>query len=130
MSETSENVAKAAENTANAATEAVKAERAPVRKAVTLLKRNPLGVVALVGAAAALIEIELAVGILAGIGATALLTLKTGPEARQEVLTKGKWAIERARSLTVRAKDQAEATTQAAAPAATPESSPSATPAA
>src|SRR4051794_38333578 len=68
MSETSENVAKAAENTANAATEAVKAERAPVRKAVTLLKRNPLGVVALVGAAAALIEIELAVGILAGIG--------------------------------------------------------------
>jgi hypothetical protein len=118
MSETSENTAPAAKTTAAAVAEAAKPAREQVRKAFVALKRHPLGTVALVGAAVALVEVELAVGILAGIGATALLTLKTGPEARQEVLTKGRWAIERARSLKVRAQDSAAAATPEGSPAA------------
>jgi hypothetical protein len=65
------------------------AKPARVREAVKVLARHPLGAIALIGAAVALVEIELAVGILAGIGATALLATKSGPEARQEVFTKG-----------------------------------------
>jgi hypothetical protein len=126
MSETSENTAPAAQTTAAAettaaVTEAAKPERVQVRKAFGALKRHPLGMVALVGAAVALVEVELAVGILAGIGATALLTLKTGPEARQEVLAKGKWALERARSLKVRTADAATEAATPAAPATAPE---------
>jgi hypothetical protein len=87
---------------------------AQVRKAFGALKKHPLGVIALMGAAVALIELELAVGILAGIGATALLTKKTGPEARQEVLAKGKWAVGRARALTTRGKEKEQAAASAA----------------
>src|SRR5689334_6501432 len=74
------------------------------RKALNVLKGHPLGIVALIGAAAALVEIELAVGILTGIGATALLATKSGPQAREEVLAKGKWAIDRARAFANRPK--------------------------
>jgi hypothetical protein len=113
MSETSENAASAADNGAAAVKEAAKSE--PVRKAVNMLKSHPLGVVALAGAAVALVEVELAVGILAGIGATALLARKSGPEARQEVLAKGKRAVERARALKLR-KEPAQAAATPAAP--------------
>jgi hypothetical protein len=110
----------------------VKAKPAKVRKAIALLKSHPLGLVAVVGAAVALVEIELAVGILTGVGATVLLATKSGPEARQEVrslgqgvLTKGKAAIERARvALASRAKTQpaepAAASATAPAETATP----------
>jgi hypothetical protein len=119
MSETSENAAPAADN----GTATVKeAKTDPVRKAFGVLKRHPLGIVALAGAAVALVEVELAVGILAGIGATALLALKSGPEARQEVLAKGqevlakgKSAVERARAIKLR-KEPAEAAANAASP--------------
>jgi hypothetical protein len=103
-----------------------KAEPAKVRKAIALLKSHPLGLVVAVGAAVALVEIELAVGILTGVGATALLVTKSGPEARQEVrslgqevFTKGKAALERARvALASRAKaPPAEAAAPATAPA-------------
>ena len=109
----------------------VKAERARVREALGVLKRHPLGLVVAIGAAAALVEIELAVGILTGVGATALLATKSGPDARQEVLnkgqevfTKGKAALERARvALTTRAKSRdaepAATATAATAPEAT-----------
>jgi hypothetical protein len=63
-----------------------------VKSALALVKRNPLKAVALGAAAIASLEVELAVGILAGIGATALLTTKPGSEAREEVLSKGKAA--------------------------------------
>lgn len=112
----------------------VSAKPAKVRKAIALLKSHPLGLVAVVGAAIALVEIELAVGILTGVGATALLATKSGPDARQEVrslgqgvLSKGKAAIERARvALASRAKTQpaepaaaaATASAEAAAPKA------------
>jgi hypothetical protein len=100
-------------------------EPAKVRNAIALLKRHPLGLVVAVGAAVALVEVELAVGILTGIGATALLATKSGPEARQEVrslgqevVTKGKAALERARvALASRAKARAELTAPAPAEA-------------
>jgi len=71
---------------------------AKMREALGVLKQHPLGAVATVAAATALIEVELAVGILAGLGATALLATKSGPEARQQVMERGKWAYARARS--------------------------------
>jgi hypothetical protein len=115
----------------------VNAEPARVRKAIALVKSHPLGVVLAVGAAVALVEIELAVGILTGVGATALLVTKSGPEARQEVrslgqevFTKGKAAIERARiALASRSKTQpaaADAAPSAEAAAPKAEESPAA----
>jgi hypothetical protein len=68
-----------------------------VQQAITAAKAHPLGAVATVAAAAALVEIEFAVGILTGLGATALLVTKSGPEARDQVIARGKQAIERAR---------------------------------
>jgi len=75
-----------------------------VRDAISLIKQHPLGAVATVAAATAFIEVELAVGILAGLGATALLANQSGPEARQRVLAGGKWALERARTAVAKAK--------------------------
>jgi hypothetical protein len=68
-----------------------------VQQAFTTAKAHPLGAVATVAAAAALVEIEFAVGILTGLGATALLASKSGPEARDEVIARGRQAIARAR---------------------------------
>lgn len=65
-----------------------------MKSALSLVKKNPLKAVALGAAALASLEVELAVGILAGIGATALLTTKPGAEAREDVLIKGKAARE------------------------------------
>jgi hypothetical protein len=102
----------------------VNAEPARVRKAIALVKSHPLGVVLAVGAAVALVEIELAVGILTGVGATALLVTKSGPEARQEVrslgqevFTKGKAAIERAR-IALASRSKTRPTAANAAPSA------------
>lgn len=68
-----------------------------VKQAVALAKEHPLGAVAAAAAAVALIEVEFAVGLLTGIGATALLARKTGPEARDQVIARGKQALARAR---------------------------------
>lgn len=103
----------------------VKAAPARLRQAIALLTSHPLGVVVAVGAAVALVEVELAVGILTGVGATALLATKNGPEARQEVRTlgqevfiKGKAALERARvALASRTKQLKDAAAAAAAAA-------------
>jgi hypothetical protein len=73
-----------------------------VRSAFTLVKQNPLKAVAIGAAALASLEVELAVGILAGIGATALLATKPGAEAREEVVARGKWAYSRAKSALAR----------------------------
>jgi hypothetical protein len=118
-------------NGAAAPTEAAPARSARVREAVKVVARHPLGAIALVGAAVALVEIELAVGILAGLGATALLATKTGPEARQEVLTrstevlaKGKVALEKAKvAIASRTKAPAEAPPKSAEPPAPPAAS-------
>jgi X-X-X-Leu-X-X-Gly heptad repeat protein len=67
-------------------------------RAVGLVKRHPLATMASVGAAAALIEVELAVGILTGVGAAALLVKRTGPETRERVLAEGRSAVSRARN--------------------------------
>jgi hypothetical protein len=75
-----------------------------MRDAISLLKQHPLGAVATVAAATAFIEVELAVGILAGLGASALLVNQSGPEARQRVLAGGKWALDRARTAVAKAK--------------------------
>lgn len=72
---------------------------AKVREAISLIKEHPLGAVATVAAATALLELEFAVGVLAGLGATALLANKSGPERRRIVLERGKWALERAREM-------------------------------
>jgi hypothetical protein len=70
-----------------------------VAKLIGVLKQHPLGLVAVIGVAVALVEVELAVGLLTGIGATALLATKNGAEARLEVVAKGKAALERARAV-------------------------------
>jgi hypothetical protein len=88
-----------------------------------MVKRHPIGAVAVVGAAAALFEVELAVGILTGIGATALLAKKTGPEARREVMTKGRWAMDRAKVAWARRGKSAPTNPAASAP---PQSAPQA----
>jgi hypothetical protein len=120
MSDLKEGAAKVTDAAGAAAEQATKvADRAlevsSVRRAIRAVKRHPLGVIALVGGAAALVEVELAVGILAGMGATALLASTSGPEARQEVVAKSKWAFERARALTSRAKSQTAEAVSAAA---------------
>ena len=76
---------------------------AKVREAISLIKEHPLGAVATVAAATAMLELEFAVGVLAGLGATALLANKSGPERRKIVLERGKWALERAREMKERA---------------------------
>jgi hypothetical protein len=88
-----------------------------VREAISLIKEHPLGAVATVAAATALLEIELAVGLLAGLGATALLANKSGPERRRIVMERGKWALERARAMKASAmKKRAAPTAQPAQP--------------
>jgi len=68
-----------------------------VQHALTVAKAHPLGAVVGVAAAVAFVEVEFAVGVLTGIGATALLVAKSGPEARAQVFTRGKEALARAR---------------------------------
>jgi hypothetical protein len=75
-----------------------------VQQAITAAKAHPLGAVATVAAAAALVEIEFAVGILTGLGATALLATRSGPQARGEVIARGKQALERAREAIAKRK--------------------------
>jgi hypothetical protein len=76
-----------------------------VQQAFTTANAHPLGAVATVAAAAALVEIEFAVGILTGLGATALLASKSGPEARDEVIARGREAIARARVAITKRKE-------------------------
>jgi hypothetical protein len=92
--------------------------QAKLREAFGLLKQHPLGAVATVAAAAALIEVEIAVGILAGIGATAFLATRSGPEARQQVLARGKLAYARARSAIAARRKAQPAATEASPPPA------------
>lgn len=83
-----------------------------VQQAITVAKAHPLGAVVGVAAAAAFVEVELAVAILTGIGATALLTSKSGPQTREQVVTAGKQAF-------ARAKEQVQKHRKPAAPANT-----------
>ncbi|HTV20837.1 MAG TPA: hypothetical protein VMG12_19265 [Polyangiaceae bacterium] len=68
-----------------------------VKQALSYAKEHPLGAVVTVAAAAALVEVEFAVGILTGLGATALLAKRSGPQARDEVIARGREAIAKAR---------------------------------
>jgi hypothetical protein len=68
-----------------------------MRDALSMIKQHPLGAVATVAAATAFLEVELALGLLAGIGATALLAQESGPETRQKVLAQSRRALSRAR---------------------------------
>jgi hypothetical protein len=68
-----------------------------VQQAIAMAKNHPLGAVATVAAAAALVEVEFAVGILTGLGATALLASRSGPEARERVIARGRKALAQAR---------------------------------
>jgi hypothetical protein len=93
-----EAASKAESMTGAAKTAAAKLTTHPkVQQALGFAKSHPLGAVATVAAAAALVEIEFAVGILTGLGATALLASKSGPEAREQVIARGRKAIARAR---------------------------------
>ena len=76
-----------------------------MREAISMIKQHPLGAMATVAAATALIEVELAVGILAGIGATALLANESGSETRQKVLEQGRRALSRARTAMTKPKE-------------------------
>ena len=98
MSDVSDKPNEKVTEAAPAAEGAVTAKKLELAKILGVLKRHPLGLVALVGAAAALVEVELAVGLLTGIGATALLATKNGADVRHDVVSKSKAAIERARA--------------------------------
>jgi hypothetical protein len=91
-----------------------------VRSALTLVKENPLKAAAIGAAALASLEVELAVGLLAGIGATALLARKSGADTREEVLARGKWALGRAKSALKRKEAPAPVVSAGDAPAAPP----------
>ncbi|MEY4545508.1 MAG: hypothetical protein RL685_1703 [Pseudomonadota bacterium] len=93
---------------------------ARVREAISLIKEHPLGAVATVAAATALLELEFAVGLLAGLGATALLVNKSGPERRRIVMERGKWALERARAMKESAMKKKTVATEQPAPPASP----------
>jgi hypothetical protein len=109
--------------TAQAVKDVAAAQRVKVRQVISTLKRHPLGFVLAVGAAAALIEVELAVGILTGIGATALLATKSGPEARQEVVAKGQEVVAKGKAAFERARVALASRTRAAETAAPDEAS-------
>jgi hypothetical protein len=68
------------------------------RYAITLVEKHPWKAIAAGVAAGTLIELEFALGLLAGIGATLLFVTRTGPEARRELVDKGKLLLGRARS--------------------------------
>lgn len=87
-----------------------------VQQAITVAKAHPLGAVVGVAAAAAFVEVEFAVGILTGLGATALLVTRNGSQTREEVVTAGKQALARAKQVQWRRKPAAS--TEAAAPPA------------
>jgi len=108
----------------SAAEAAAVAPPARVRSALRLVKEHPLGAVATVAAAAAFIEVEFAVGLLAGLGATALLAGRSGPEARRQVMSQGKLALDRARTAWARSSKPkpGDAVPQATAEAAPPPS--------
>jgi hypothetical protein len=80
------------------ASEALKVKtKAKVDQAIALAKDHPLGAVVAVAAAAALVEVELAAGILTGLGATALLASQSGPKTREQVVARGKEAVAKAK---------------------------------
>jgi hypothetical protein len=87
--------------------------------AIQLVKSHPLGALATVAAAAAFVEVEFAVGIIAGVGATALLATRSGPEARQQVFQRGKKALAQAR-LSFAARDKSKQVKVTAEPATPP----------
>jgi hypothetical protein len=87
-----------------------------VDQAIALAKDHPLGAVVAVAAAAALLEVELAAGILTGLGATALLTSQSGPQTREQVIARGRQAMAKAKLAFAKVK-KAPAT-EAPAPAA------------
>ena len=68
------------------------------QEAVALLKQHPLRALAVGAAAQALVEVEFAVGVLAGLGVTALLVTRTGAEVRREVLTQARKLVGMTRS--------------------------------
>lgn len=70
----------------------------PMQGVLDTLKKHPLGTIAAGAAMGMLIEEEIALGILAGIGLTALFATRTGPEARREVTAKVEEILGRARS--------------------------------
>jgi hypothetical protein len=119
MSDVTQEASKPVKEAAPAVEGAARAKKVELAKLLGLLKRHPVGLVAAIGVGIALVEVELAVGLLTGIGATALLATKNGPEARHEVVAKGKAAIERARAVLASRTKPAEA-----APAAAPEQQP------
>ena len=67
------------------------------RRAIALIEKHPVKVIAAGVAAAALIEVELALGLLLGIGATLLFVARPGVEARRDLVDTGKLLFGRAR---------------------------------
>jgi hypothetical protein len=99
-----------------------------VKQAIEFTKTHPLGAVATAAAAVALVEVEFAVGILTGLGATALLVTDSGPQTREKfvsggkrALSSGKLAFAKARgAFTRKPKVEAAASTPAQPPAPPP----------
>jgi hypothetical protein len=106
-----ENAAKASDAAQVVAGEAAQMalKLSSVRKALREVKRHPLAAAAALGAGAAFIEVELALGVLAGIGATALLMTANGAQTRQELAERARALVSRAKT---RASDAAAAATE------------------
>jgi hypothetical protein len=69
-----------------------------LEQARSMAREHPLGGIAALAAAAAFIEVEIGLGILAGLGATALIATRNGPATRDRMLAGGRQAYERARA--------------------------------
>jgi hypothetical protein len=81
--------------------------RPRTERARWLIETHPLGALAAGAAVAALFEVEFAVGLLAGIGVTALLATQTGAEARREALRRSKHLLGFMRGSSTRREDTA-----------------------
>jgi len=92
-----------------------------VKQAIEFTKTHPLGAVATVAAAAALVEVEFAVGILTGLGATALLVTDSGSETREKFVSSGKRALSSGKVAFAKAKGAFARKPKADAAAAAPQ---------
>jgi hypothetical protein len=99
-----------------------------VKQAIEFTKTHPLGAVATVAAAAALVEVEFAVGILTGLGATALLVTDSGPQTREKFVSSGKRALSSGKLAFAKARGAFTRKPKADATAAAPQPTPAAPP--
>jgi hypothetical protein len=72
------------------------------------IEKHPVRAVGIAAAAGALVQVELAVGLLLGAGATAMLATRSGPEARRELASRLERLAQNARTRFARLRRSAD----------------------